>query len=376
MKNTLEILKDLISIPSYVDGTVNEEKIREYVNNYFLSLNLGYKIAEQKVGGKRKNLIITNQKDPKIILFGHMDTVLPNQNSFEPFSPRKERNKIYGLGSVDMKAGLAIMLSLATKIKKDNLGFIFTVDEEYEFKGAVKLAKTYDFNPDIIINLEPTNLEILNGCRGITEFSFIVQGKSCHASRKSFGINAIEKAVKLTEKLQKEISLMDENRLENSLNLAYLNGGVLKEIKNNNYVISGFGMVVPDFAQVNCEIRIGNSKITEKYISEKIREIAKSLKVSIGSLKFKFYLGSMLTPKEKLIKFEESLKEIGLPIKYRDINMSGFYEVQLLKEKFNCNCVVFGPGPNEQSHSADEYVNIETVINAEKTIEVFLNNNL
>lgn len=376
MKNTLEILKDLIIIPSYVDGAVNEEEIANYIGNFFRSLNLGYKITEQPVGEKRKNLIITRKNNPKIILFGHMDTVLPNQNSIEPFKPRSEGNKIYGLGSVDMKAGLAIMLSLATKIQKDNLGFVFTVDEEYEFKGAIKLAKTYDFNPEIIINVEPTNLEILNGCRGITEFGFIVRGKSCHASRKSLGINAIETAVKLTDKLQAEISKMDENGLENSLNLAYLNGGVLKEIRKNDYITSGLGMIVPDFTQANCEIRIGNPKITEKFISEKIMEIAKSLKVSIGDLKFKFCLGSMLTPKEKLIKFEESLKKTCLPVKYRNINRSGFYEVQLLKEKSNCNCVIFGPGPAELSHSANEYVDTQTVGKAEKTIEFFLNNNL
>lgn len=105
-------------------------------------------------------------------------------------------------------------------------------------------------------------------------------------------------------------------------------------------------------------------------------EIAGSLGVSICELKFKFCLGSMLTPKIKLTYFEQAIKEAGIPVRYRDINMSGFYEVQLLKEKFNCDCVVFGPGPNEMSHSADEYVDVKTVGKAEKAVKLFLNNNL
>lgn len=373
--NTIDILKDLIRIPSYVDGKKNEAEIAKYIKNFFKIIKKKYFIEEQIVEKNRINLIVKDCLSPKIILFGHMDTVLPKEKTTKPFEPKIINNKLFGLGSGDMKAGLAIMLSLAFKNAKKSLGLIFTADEEYEFKGSLSLVAKINFKPKLVINLEPTNLEIVNSCRGITEFSFNVYGKSAHASQKQLGINAIEKAVELTDKLQKSISSLDNKKIgSNSLNLAYLRGGVLqKNHGNTNKKISGLGMNVPDYAEVNCEIRIASHKITTAFISKQIKTLAKSLGIKITNLNYKFYFGSMLTDKEKLEEFETAIKNNGLAVKYRQPNLSGYYEVQMLQEKWNCDCLVFGPGPMELSHAANEYVDLKSLAAAEKVIESYIN---
>ena len=140
MNNTVEILKQLISIPSFVDSEHNEEQLGNFVVD-FLQKNTSLSVEKQPVEGSRFNIIAKGKSDPKVILFGHLDTVLPKSETTEPFSPRIEGDKLFGLGSVDMKSGLAVMLSIAVSNTSENLGFVFSVDEEYDFKGAKKLKE-------------------------------------------------------------------------------------------------------------------------------------------------------------------------------------------------------------------------------------------
>jgi len=376
MEKLLKILKDIVKIPSYFDDNHNEKELINYILEFFKK-RTKYNCVVQNVEGERKNILVYKKSNPKIALFGHLDTVLPKVGTLNPLKPRIEGDKIYGLGSVDMKSGLAIMLDLATEIENDELSFVFSVDEEYEFKGALKLREYKNFNPKFIINIEPTDNKILNGCRGITEFSFTAHGKSVHAGRKSFGINAIEKSVELIKLFQEELTKLDLlGSGQTSVNLAYLYGGTLKSVKNGNPEISGLGMVVPNYAEVNCEIRVANPKITKKFIQEKIKQIAKKIKLKTDNFKFKFYLGSMITPKSELKQFEKAIVESGEKADYADISLSGYYEVQLLQEKWKSKSVIFGPGPINLSHSVDEYAQISSINKTKYILEKYITNNI
>lgn len=372
MFETTEILKDLIRIPSFVDETHNEKELVDYIVN-FIRTNTKFSYVIQDVEGERKNILVYNKPNPKIALFGHMDTVLPKVETEKPFEPRVDGDKMYGLGAVDMKSGLAIMLKLATEIESDDFALVFSVDEEYDFKGAMKLKEITDFKPEFIINVEPTDTKILNGCRGITEFSFKVAGKSAHAGRKELGINAIEKSVEIINNLQKTVTGLDTAEGgKSSVNLAYLRGGILKELGNGETNVIGMGNVVPNFAEVVCEIRIANPEISQEFVQMEIGNIAKEVGVEVSEIKFKFYLGSMLTPKSELGLLEESIKKEGFEVEYADISLAGFYEVQMLQETWGGKSVVFGASLINLSHAANEYVLISSVQKTEKIIRNLL----
>jgi len=372
MFQTIEILEDLIKISSYVDETHDEKGVIEYVEN-FIKANTKYKYVIQDVEGERKNILVYNKPNPKIALFGHMDTVLPKVDTDRPFEPREEEGKLYGLGAVDMKSGLAIMLKMMVEVENDELAFVFSVDEEYDFKGALKLKENVDFKPKFIVNVEPTDIKILNGCRGITEFSFKIHGKSVHAGRKEFGVNAIEKAVEIAMKLQEKVTELDmKEGGSSSVNLAYLSGGMLKDMGNGEVKVSGMGNVVPNYAEMVCEIRIANPEINKEFVDREINKIAEEIGVGITDLKFKFYLGSMLTAKTKLVEFENAIKEVGEEVIYADISLAGYFEVQMLQEAWGSKCVVFGASLAGKSHMANEYVEISSLEKVEKVLFNFI----
>ena len=375
--NTLDILKKIVGIPSFVDEDNNERKLLDFIKKY-LREKTSYKIIEQPVEDNRYNIIAYKKKNPQIALFGHTDTVLPQKQTIQPFKPRIKNDKLFGLGTVDMKAGIAIMLKMATEFKSDELALVFSVDEEYEFKGAIKLKEIVDFHPEFIINIEPTDNKILNGCRGITEFSFVVHGKSAHAGRKKFGINAIERGVELVKLFQQEITKINlPESGKSTINLAYMHGGTLKQTNPKQIPkVSGLGMIVPNYAKMNCEIRIANPVITPRYIKSTLNQIAAKIKISLSDFNFKFHLGSMFTPKSELIEFENSVKSSGQKIVYGDISLAGYYEVQLLQKTWGSESIVFGPGPVNLSHSVNEYVSLESIERSERCIREYLKNKL
>ncbi len=377
MSDTEAILKKLISIPSFVDSENNEKELIEYIIDFIIKNAPSLKIQKQLVEKGRYNLVVSGPEKISTVLFGHMDTVLPKENTDKPFKPRIEGDKLFGLGSVDMKFGLAIMLDLIKNNHKPGVGYVFTVDEEYEFKGAFKLRENFSLKPNLIINLEPTNFKILNGCRGITEFSFVVNGKSAHSGRKTYGVNAIEKGVELVEKFEKTISAFDsKDRGTSSVNLAYLHGGMLRgKNKDGSPIISDLGMVVPNYAYLNCEIRVASDKITEKFVEKSLKKIGKEIGVSVTDIKFKFYLGSMFTPKKDLKSFEGAIKATGKKVEYGNISLSGYYEVQVLQELLGSKCVIFGAGPSEMSHATNEYVSLKSVKDTQKVVRAYIDAN-
>ncbi len=369
--NTVEILKELIRIPSFVDGEHNEVEIADYIEN-FLRENTKYKFVTQQVEGNRRNILVFNKSNPKIALFGHMDTVLPKAETDKPFEPRIEGDKLYGLGSVDMKGGLAIMLKLATEIDSDDFALVFSVDEEYDFKGAKKMMEISDFHPKTIINVEPTDKKILNGCRGITEFSFDLFGKSAHAGTKHIGINAIESVIAINEYLQQELSKYDSPSLKTTTNLAFIHGGILEKTENGELLVKSMGNVVPDFAKTVIEIRLANKNIDKDVILNIVTKKSIELGTRIENFKFKFFLGSMYTPKENLVAFEQVIENKGIKAEYEDISNTGYFELQMLQEKWGSECLIFGCGPASMSHAANEYVSIKSIKEVQEIIECFV----
>lgn len=370
--NLEKLLSSLIEIPSYVSEKCNEAKLADYIEA-FVQENTSYKVISQKVENERRNLIIKGDTDPKVILFGHMDTVMPK--SKDPFKPVQKEDKLYGLGAIDMKSGVAVMLNQLFNFEPDKgLCLVLTVDEEYDFKGAEKLVLEYNFNPDYIINLEPSDLKILQGCRGITEFSFEIIGKTSHAARKDLGINAIEATMNIYKTLEQKLGEINKKSTSgiNTLNIAYLEGGTLSDKKE----LICAANIVPNYAKTTGELRISHKEITKDFVENILASSAKSEGAQLRNLKFKFYLGSMFTEKNKIKDFEKAIKESGLPVEYADFTKTGFFEVQMLNEKWGGSTIIFGPGPSDKCHMEDEYVSLETLHSTNEVIESFLNNQL
>ncbi len=226
--NILQLLKKLISIPSYVDEKNNEKEIGDFIYKYLKQSPFPFKVEKQKVEGKRFNIIASDGAKPKLLLIAHMDTVEPRGwQKHNPFKGTVKGSKLYGLGSMDMKGGMAAILTALNEFKKTKgLMVLFYCDEEYDFKGMKKFIKEYKISPQLAVSAEPTNLKIWNGARGIIKVSFRVEGKTAPASRPDQGENVITGLVEAVKYLEKTLKKYRTENLGPSIcNLSAISGG-------------------------------------------------------------------------------------------------------------------------------------------------------
>ncbi len=104
--------------------------------------------------------------------------------------------KIYGRGSIDMKAGVAAMMVAAHRASQNGLrGDIIVAcvaDEENGSLGSEEVSRHY--RPDAVIVTEPSDLEIIVTHKGFVWIDVTVEGRAAHGSRPLEGIDAIAKA--------------------------------------------------------------------------------------------------------------------------------------------------------------------------------------
>ncbi len=131
-------------------------------------------------------------RDTGIIIAGHLDTV-PGS---DVMTCQLESDKLYGLGAVDMKGGIAIMVDLARRRSLGSLAqYVFYVCEEIsrEHSGLLEIQRD---DPNLLlargaILMEPTGGAIEVGCQGTAKFNVHICGRRAHSARPWMGSNAI-----------------------------------------------------------------------------------------------------------------------------------------------------------------------------------------
>jgi succinyl-diaminopimelate desuccinylase len=139
----------------------------------------------------------------RVVLAGHLDTV-PGDTAG---GARVDGDVLSGLGSVDMKGGLAVMLALAVTVAEPevDLTFVFYPCEEVGYKdnGLGIIART---DPDMLaadaaVLGEPTGGFVEAGCQGTLHALVTIGGKRAHTARPFQGENAIHRMAPLLERL-------------------------------------------------------------------------------------------------------------------------------------------------------------------------------
>ncbi len=357
MKNNIvELTKQLITLPSWVDDQTNEAAIGRFIFDY-LKRNSSLILEKQSVTKSRYNVTAQKGRSVDTLVVGHLDTVQPSQSwSKNPTQPEVVGNQLFGLGSSDMKSGLAAMLEMATNTNlADNTMFLFYVDEEYDFLGMKKFVKEYasKIKPKRIISLDGSSLSITNGCRGLIEITATIKGKSGHAARPESGVNAITKTSQIINKLNNWLGNYVSAELGPTVsNLAYINGGQYQGQNKDNLVLGKQGNVIPDICMLTIYNRPSRPELTADRVIGLIKDETKKYGVRLLSYSIRHDLGSWLTPKE-------DIDQRGLTLPFSRADKTGYIDVQMLWQNFGrVPCFTVGAGQASQAHKADEFVEI------------------
>ncbi|MDU4890186.1 MAG: M20 family metallopeptidase [Clostridium sp.] len=313
-------------------------------------------------GKSRKNLMFN----------GHIDTMPPGELSqwnTEPHTPVILDNKLYGLGSADMKSGL-MAATLAVKLIKD-AGMELPVeviissvcDEEGGGNGSI-LAAMNGLKADGVVVCEPTNDELILAHMGFVFFKVDIKGKANHSGGKWLGVSAIDKAIKIINEL---------NEVEHRWLLTYKHP-LLPAPNLNVGVINGgtAGSTVPGECSFSTCIHYLPQVMTmEQVISEfegAVNRIADSdlwLKEHRPSITM--YQSGGAFEMEENHDFVNTFKKSYEAVNNKAVKVVGSpagCDSRIWKNVAGCPTIQFGPGALEQCHSVNEYVSIEQYLNA------------
>jgi succinyl-diaminopimelate desuccinylase len=183
----------------------------------------------------------------RVVVAGHLDTVPANGNA----TPRIDGDTLWGLGSADMKGGLAVMLGLATSLTEPaiDVTYVFYAGEEIarEHNGLLTIeASAPDLlKGDAAVLGEPTNALVEAGCQGVVKLELEVGGTRAHTARPWMGVNAIHRLAPFLDRIsayQAREPVIDGCRFREAVQVVAVNGGVA-------------GNVVPDRATLEINHR-------------------------------------------------------------------------------------------------------------------------
>ncbi len=367
--DTLQLTKKLISIPSYVSEKNNEKKIGDFIYEYLKQASFLTKVEKQKVEGERFNVIAADGSKPKLLLIAHMDTVEPRGwQRHNPFKGTVKGNKLYGLGSMDMKGGMAAILSALKSFKKTSgLMLLFYCDEEYDFKGMKKFIDKYKVSPRLSVSAEPTDLKIWNGARGIIKVSFQVEGLTAPASRPDQGKNAILGIAEAVKNLEKELKKYKTKKLGiSTCNLAAISGGLkLEENRKGERAVSQKGDAVPDIVEVMLDIRSGRPNLKAKVVKNVLNNFLSRKGFKLIDFTIYHDLGAFHTNPKKLKSVEKIIKNSIGKVNYLNLRQMGYQDIQMINEKFKVPAFSFGPR-GAHRHQPDEWVDIKDLDKTKK----------
>jgi succinyl-diaminopimelate desuccinylase len=187
----------------------------------------------------------------RVLLGGHLDTVPKHGN----LPHRFDGDALYGLGSCDMKGGVAVSLVLAASLTDPvrDVTYVYYDCEEVEsrFNGLQRLVESHSrlLEADLAILMEPSNAVIEAGCQGTIRVEVVTKGKRAHSARSWLGDNAIHAAAGVLDRLaayEPRQPVIDGLEYREGLSAVAIRGGVAGNVIPDQCVVTVNYRFAPD----------------------------------------------------------------------------------------------------------------------------------
>lgn len=188
----------------------------------------------------------------RVILAGHIDTVPIADNVPSRLDPD---GTLWGCGTCDMKAGVAVQLRIAATVPEPNrdLTFVFYDNEEVsaDLNGLGHVAEAHPewLEGDFAVLLEPSDGQVEGGCQGTLRVLLKTTGERAHSARSWMGSNAIHAAAPILARLaayEPRHPVIDGLEYREGLNAVGISGGVAGNVIPDECVVSVNFRYAPD----------------------------------------------------------------------------------------------------------------------------------
>jgi len=378
----VHLTRDLVRIDSVIrPETGNTEAgVVRYIADW-IRRELGVEPLIEEVVPGRENIIVTfdsGRAGPCLMFEGHTDVVSegnPDLWQHDPFGGTIDDGKIYGRGSCDMKAGLAVnLLTVKAMLKsgveyKGRIRLGIVCDEEGLMLGIQDyIKKGHADDVDACLVSEPEENQLCISMKGALRALVRVKGKMAHGAMPLAGINPnirmarIILAFEAFEKAEIKKWGRDEFLGWPSVTFTVVQSPPLGETPQLN--------VMPAESIAYADIRTIPSQNHEE-IKQQLQGVLDQLAADDPDFhaQIEFIADKPVVSMEK----DEPIVMVAAEA-YRDITgkepiyngVPGATDGTFLRDLKGIPCLVNGPGPRHMPHQTDEYVEIEELFESLK----------
>ncbi|MGN7800697.1 succinyl-diaminopimelate desuccinylase [Leifsonia sp. 22587] len=295
-------------------------------------------------------------RERRALIAGHIDTVPLNNNLPTRFEEHDGIRFLWGRGTVDMKAGVAVQLKLAAELTDPavDVTWMWYDHEEVnaELNGLGRLARN---RPDLFVGDfgilgEPSNGVVEGGCNGNLRVEVRTYGLRAHSARGWVGDNAIHKAAPILDILAsyqaREVEV-DGLVYKEGLNAVGISGGVA-------------GNIIPDECMVHINYRFAPSRSSQEAI-EHMHELFGDYEITVVDRADGARPG-LDAPLAQ--EFVAAVGGVAKP-KYGWTDVARFSALGI-------PAVNYGPGDPLKAHADDERVDVEQIVAVEEGLRAWL----
>ena len=360
-KLILSQLQQLVATPSVssTDSSWDQgnRKVIDLLASWLSDMGFRTEIIDVNSDGSKANLIATLGTGPGgLVLAGHSDTVPFDEGRWQsdPLQLSERNDRLYGLGSTDMKGFFPLAMAAASqfldKPLQQPLIILATADEESSMNGARALAAAGRPKARAAIIGEPTSLVPIRMHKGIMMQSVKVIGQAGHSSNPALGNSALDAMHRVMGDLMEFRAELAQRYSNPLFEIAYptLNLGCIHGGDSPNRICGS--------TELHFDLRMtpgGNNEEVRSDIEKRLAIIAENAGIDIRLESLVKNIPPFEQPAgSELVQMAESLTG-------HTAKAVAFATEAPFLQQLGMETIVMGPGSIDRAHQPDEYMELE-----------------
>jgi acetylornithine deacetylase len=395
----IEITRELVRIPSEnTPPTGSEGACQQHIASILRAAGWTpelYELAD--VAGLREHPLFEDGRDysarpnlgarrrgtgggRSLLLTGHVDTVPRGTQPWtrDPFSGAVAGNCLFGRGSNDMKAGVAMNLFIAEAVAelglqlRGDLLFETVIDEEFGGVNGTLAGRLRGFNADAAVISEPSFLRICPAQRGGRTAHVTFRGGGGVLTEGRFPGGVIQQ---LTDFLSAIPKFAAARRRKAAVHDLYAHSPDPVPVSVTKIFTSPWGtgepITIPEECKVELYWQLMPGEVREEVDREFFEWLSGLKEQPAVEFPIRWLPGSAILESEPLVRELADCAESVLGARPAIAGIEGPCDMYVFHQAFSMPAVLWGPrGGN--THGADEYVEIDSLVDAAKTLLVFV----
>jgi len=362
-KLVIEQLRQLVGTPSVSSTDPHWDQgnrpVIDLLASWLEDLGFSTQIQNVSADGAKANLIATlGSGAGGLVLAGHTDTVPFDEGRWQsdPLQLSERDQRLYGLGSTDMKGFFPLAIAAATafdaRALKQPLILLATADEESSMNGARALVSAGRPKARAAIIGEPTSLVPVRMHKGIMMEAVRVTGRAGHSSNPALGNSALDGMHSVMSDLMSYRQQLRERYSNDLFTVAWptMNLGCIHGGDSPNRICGK--------AELHFDLRMtpgGDNATLREEIAQRMAAIAQqhALQIELHSLV------------KSIAPFEQSadseLVHLAERLTGHTAEAVAFATEAPFMQELGMETIVMGPGSIDRAHQPDEYLELDQI---------------